>query len=400
MKRHTLNLTVGLAAGLASVAAAGSPEYELVIIEPWDTSYQFATSGASGLNNLNQVSGGAYNSNGDPQFLWTLENGKQPINFAGQINDLGVIAASGAIRWPDGTIEPFEWPMHGVGEINNSNVIAGSTGNVHTCPKHASGRDAAVWTQAGGTVRLDVDLGIFGADQAWGINEGNEVVGVRSVTGQCGDQKAFYMNMTTGQYVDLHSVVTGMSSGITHAYDINNDGVVVGDGPINGLVQPFTWSIANGVTVLPTLPDADPQYTEPVSINNHGVVVGQALDFTDDWQWKAVIWEDGAARDLNLLVELPDDFHIVEAKKINDNGWIIGRGEYGVWSPERAVVLIPIEDPAEPTADLNDDGSIDVFDLITLLTNWGTNGPGADIAAPVDVVDVFDLVELLAAWSQ
>lgn len=45
-------------------------------------------------------------------------------------------------------------------------------------------------------------------------------------------------------------------------------------------------------------------------------------------------------------------------------------------------------------------GVVDVFDLIELLSNWGTNGPGANIAEPAnDIVDVFDLLELLSAWG-
>ena len=45
------------------------------------------------------------------------------------------------------------------------------------------------------------------------------------------------------------------------------------------------------------------------------------------------------------------------------------------------------------------DGAVDVFDLLELLANWGSNGAGAVIAPPTDVVDVFDLLDLLAAWG-
>lgn len=64
--------------------------------------------------------------------------------------------------------------------------------------------------------------------------------------------------------------------------------------------------------------------------------------------------------------------------------------------------------PDEPIcpADITDDGTtnqpdgdVNVFDLVELLSNWNTNGPGAAIAEPTDVVDVFDLVALLDAWG-
>jgi hypothetical protein len=46
------------------------------------------------------------------------------------------------------------------------------------------------------------------------------------------------------------------------------------------------------------------------------------------------------------------------------------------------------------------DGEVNVFDLLELLSNWNTNGPGANIAEPADdVVNVFDLLALLAAWG-
>lgn len=44
-------------------------------------------------------------------------------------------------------------------------------------------------------------------------------------------------------------------------------------------------------------------------------------------------------------------------------------------------------------------GVVDVFDLILLLKNWNTSGPGADIEPPLDVVNVFDLVTLLENWG-
>lgn len=57
--------------------------------------------------------------------------------------------------------------------------------------------------------------------------------------------------------------------------------------------------------------------------------------------------------------------------------------------------LADIADSSGPGSD----GVVNVFDLILLLSNWNTNGPGADIAPPDDVIDVFDLVQLLTYWS-
>lgn len=45
------------------------------------------------------------------------------------------------------------------------------------------------------------------------------------------------------------------------------------------------------------------------------------------------------------------------------------------------------------------DSTVDMFDLMELLMNWNSDGPGAEIAEPIDIVDVFDLVALLDSWG-
>lgn len=45
------------------------------------------------------------------------------------------------------------------------------------------------------------------------------------------------------------------------------------------------------------------------------------------------------------------------------------------------------------------DGTVNVFDLFVLLSNWNTSGPGAELADATNLVDVFDLFVLLGAWG-
>jgi len=45
------------------------------------------------------------------------------------------------------------------------------------------------------------------------------------------------------------------------------------------------------------------------------------------------------------------------------------------------------------------DGTVNVFDLLALLSGWSGDGPGADLAEPEGVVDVFDLLALLSQWG-
>lgn len=88
--------------------------------------------------------------------------------------------------------------------------------------------------------------------------------------------------------------------------------------------------------------------------------------------------------------------------QLNVNGLNIYFGQL-IGDPAQIIdTPVIIDCPADLTdsgAENLPDGEVNVFDLIELLLNWNTNGPGADIAAPFDVVDVFDLIDLLAAWG-
>jgi hypothetical protein len=58
--------------------------------------------------------------------------------------------------------------------------------------------------------------------------------------------------------------------------------------------------------------------------------------------------------------------------------------------------------PPGVPGDLNDDGVVDVFDLLILLGEWGPCGNPADCAADLNgdgAVDVFDLLMLLGHWG-
>ena len=51
-------------------------------------------------------------------------------------------------------------------------------------------------------------------------------------------------------------------------------------------------------------------------------------------------------------------------------------------------------------ADLaGDDDAVTFADLLVVLTNWGTDGPGAELAEPLDETNFADLLALLAVWG-
>ena len=47
--------------------------------------------------------------------------------------------------------------------------------------------------------------------------------------------------------------------------------------------------------------------------------------------------------------------------------------------------------------DVNADGFVNVTDLLALISAWGTDGNGSELAAPYDIIDVSDILSLVAA---
>ncbi|MFG0259022.1 MAG: GC-type dockerin domain-anchored protein [Phycisphaerales bacterium JB041] len=378
----------GAIAGLASAQT----EYQAHIIEPWDQNYALATSRASGINNHNVVTGCASPISGNCSFLWTLDGGKEQVNLGGVINDDGIVAGLDYYRTPEGQL----FHMSGLGavrDLNNSLVAAGAvTGRYWGGCRYT--RSATVWDATNGSRSLETDFGLLSAHEARAINNANEVVGVLSSTGSCGDFEAFYLNLDTGEHVDIHTALVGGGMAITEAFDINDAGTIVGTGPVDNEVRAFTWNRAGGFVLLPNLPGTLPSYSSPSAINNHGTVVGQAI--TGD-EWRAWIWDEtNGVRDLNdLSAGLPADFVIHDAVQINDNGWIIASGFYGAWSPERAVVLVPVSDCP---ADFNDDGDVNTLDVLAFLNAWNAEESHADFNQDGDI-NTLDVLDFLNAWN-
>ena len=53
----------------------------------------------------------------------------------------------------------------------------------------------------------------------------------------------------------------------------------------------------------------------------------------------------------------------------------------------------------EVAGDVNGDGVVDVSDILLLISGWGTDGPGADLATPFDVIDVSDILFIINNWG-
>ena len=120
---------------------------------------------------------------------------------------------------------------------------------------------------------------------------------------------------------------------------------------------------------------------------------------------RAFIWDaTNGMQDLNLVLETQYDLNLTgwtlhQAWAISDDGLtIVGWGINPDGKQEAWITTLPA--PPECPADLNDDGSVNVTDLLSLLGGWGPNpGHPADINDD-GTVSVTDLLAILGAWGE
>ncbi|MGD8395834.1 MAG: FlgD immunoglobulin-like domain containing protein [Candidatus Eiseniibacteriota bacterium] len=358
-------------------AASAQPEYDAHVVEPWDASYQFATSTIGDLNDLNVAVGSAYfEGTTTARFLWTPEDGKMAADVGGShINNSGVTAAGSAIYWSPGVYELIPHPGGGAGigirDLSNQNVVCGTAG--------ISERTLAfVWDATNGSRYLE-DLGVPPTTwRAYAINDAGLLAGSRSLTGEPGDEKSFVLDVPAERYIDLHGMLNPSGTGITRAVDVSDNGNVAGEGSYNdgSDIAGFLWSEAAGFTFLPGLGGGRPMDVHPRAVNSEGTLVGAALD--GGLEWRAFIWNaDYGLRDLEDLATLPAGFNLEEAKAINENGWIVARGFWGqAWGPERAVVFVP----RGGTTAVADAASVDSGPIATVRVAPDLAGAGARVA--------------------
>lgn len=330
---------------LSASYAVCQPAYDAYVVEPWDDSYDLATSFMPDINELNTAVGTANISGGTTaHFLWTEVGGKQEADIGQfEINNLGVTASNSAVYWAPGdhvmipTPEPIGSPA--ITDLNNLNVVVGNAA--------ALGKSRAlVWDQENGS-RWLADHGLpDSTSYAYAINDAGRVAGAHHIPFQSTDERAFVFDLDTQEYFGLHAMLNPSGEGITRAVDVAENGVVVGEGSkeaYGGGIAGFIWSEADGFTFMLGLDGGEARRVHPRSVNSTRTAVGRALDGQNEW--RAFIWNQAyGIRDLEELATLPAGFNLQEALVINENGWIVALGFWGdVWGPLRAVVFVPQE---------------------------------------------------------
>jgi hypothetical protein len=266
-----------------------------------------------------------------------------------------------------------------------------------------------------------VDENGVGEGYAWDINNAGTAIGVSRAS--LGLRAVRWdANSTNPTILDILAPVRSDGfSASNFAYKINAGGTVVGIAEKYNVagdslgVRPARWAAGgHAVTELGLLGTDATGHAEGVAndVNDSGVAVGAVTDYNGSTGLVAVYWgPNGAAVDLNRLIDPSLGWHLTEARHISNTGWITGYGSFdptgtGFNSYNRAFLIhLPptgdynlngIVDAADYTvwrdtmgstvnlaADGNQNGMIDGDDYTTWKNNFGAFSPGGGAGASI-----------------
>lgn len=282
-------------------------------------------SGASSINNNNQIVGGSTHpeSNNTEAVKWEdgeivtlgdFPNDGSSSSYAISINDNGeIILYSGLgdnYLLSDNSLKSLR-NIWSVRSINNNGQI---TGNIRVHQDSHSYAQAVIW-ENGEITKLGTLCGHDStsmASYAYAINNNGQVVGYSHVTSS--KLRAFLWENGTmsnlGTLENRHS----------YAYDINDKGMVVGASYVTSYkMHAFLWE--NGM--MTDLGALEGGHSTAQSINEHGQIVGWSYYKKDSKDRHAVLWlDDGTIIDLGTLGGEES-----VALSINENGQIVGWAE-------------------------------------------------------------------------
>jgi probable HAF family extracellular repeat protein len=332
-----------LSCSLLIPAVGAAPVYEFTNLGAYLPST--AGSVAQAINNQGQIVINSADAAGPSAYLWQLETvtkiGSQGSTFnAMDLNELGQVVGTGGFAGV-GTFAYIWDQTSGITLLDPLGKYAGSAYSVAMGVNNlgqVAGRTTGVY-EPYGAAWWDVDRSIHALDrwgslsQAYDINDNGTVVGWRE-TGNV--RRGFVWNETTG-FIEIGTFGGSGSS----AVGINEDGLVYGDGEsIDGASGPFIWTQTGGLVQLLT-PDNSSGHAR--GANNNSQVVG-GVSF--EGETHAALWDGDDFFDLKDLVSLEPGWTLTEANDINDNGQIVGRAINGTSS--YAFLLTPVSQVPEP----------------------------------------------------
>ncbi|MBK7404008.1 MAG: DUF3466 family protein [Phycisphaerales bacterium] len=334
---------------------------------------------------------------GQPTDLGGIEGNSAAwaINASGQVvgwSDSGLVRT--ALLWENGSWLDLGADMNAAGssvawDISDGGLVVGQaslTGGF------ASG---FVWNGPGTGMKAGTVDGFNGGANK-GVNESGVTVGHGFFFG---DPDRAMMGVPDGKggYSALDIAPPGYTFSIATA--INEGGTIVGfandgRGPWNAAI--FTLDKNNPVFSLGTLPNLE--NSEAYDVNDDGVVVGSAWDNDFLLQPRAFVYFDGVLHDLNDFLDAgqTDWTVLMSAEGINNAGDIVGYG-LTTGGDVRAFVFSGVI-PTPCAADLNGDGVVNTVDYLAFLNLWAAKDKGADWNAD-GVVDTRDVIAFGNDWA-
>lgn len=283
-----------------------------------------AESRALGINALGHVVGYASLENGKQHaFLWDgsglrdlglLAGANESVAYA--INDNGqIVGVSGglgevtprAFRWQNGTLTDIG--AFTPRAINKSGDVVG------TLPVKRNGLDwfehACLWRN--GTL---IDLGTLGGNNsyAYAINEAGVVTGVSQIQDDL-RTRAFLWSGSTLSDLGALGGHNSQALALSNTNQVAGVSDTASGAPHSTL---FTLDATGGVAKRTDLGTLDSSYSYAYALNGKGQTVGT--------NGHAVLWQNGAALDLNSLLPANGDWVLQNATAINDSGQIAGWG--------------------------------------------------------------------------
>jgi probable HAF family extracellular repeat protein len=370
---------------------------------------------------------------------------------ANDINDQGEVVGQSelvgglgnyATRW-DASHTPTNLNALGSSIISVAYAI-NNLGHIVGMSEDGSGlRSATLWDGRGGIVDVHAAIGSTGSSIPWDINDNGVIVGQAAINP--GFAKGFVWDQVNpAQVAGTDSYMGGANYGVNNAGEIVGSGFFFGDpddallaipdgrgGYDYPLINPigFYFSQARGINnsmmavghtsynstttgwnaviytgdpsdpvqVLGTLPGLDT--SEAADVNDNGMVVGYAWDgqFTglDPRAW---VWVDGTMYDLNDLLDASSDFEMLSrATGVNNHGDIVGFGRLHDGTTG-AFLVEGFAPPAVCAADVNNDGTLNFFDISAFLEGFTRQDPAVDFTGD-GMFDFFDVSAFLNAFS-
>lgn len=306
------------------------------------------------INQMGQVTGDTLNADGNWRaFVWTSGNMFEVPALTGYAGDYGNgygINNLGQVAGESGYTNPFLWD--GTRTIVLGNLGGMDSGAAHALndstqvvgyANHSGGFDHAFLWENGVMNDLGVlDTSGWGRSEARDINNAGQVVGVSDT-----DTNPHAFLWENGIMTDLG----GLSAGYSIAYAISEGGFIVGSStaaPPISRTHATLWS-RGSVISLGTLVGEDVGASEARDVNDAGQIVGWSHAH-NTFNWHAFLFEAGIMRDLNDLIEPGSGWELQEAYGINEQGQIVGYGDYQ--GHLRGFLLDPITDqPGLVTSD-------------------------------------------------